>query len=198
MNTFFEEHNENEIKIIKKDSHEFPAHFHLDMEVFLLKKGDYTITINDNEYEMTENSIAVFDGLDIHAYFNKQVSSKDITCALIIPNKFLTSFNELRRNLKIENPVIIDEKLCDEILFIIENYLNKDVSEYVKTSSINLILSLIYEKLRFTESKNQNNELIREILKYIQSNFKNNITLNSLANVFNYNSVYVSRIFHKF
>ena len=69
MKIFYEDRDPYNLPHLSRShNHVFPAHFHQEPEFLLVRKGGYTVTINETAYEVTEGCIAVFDSFDVHAY----------------------------------------------------------------------------------------------------------------------------------
>ena len=63
MKGFYEQHREQEdrLYVFQRGKHLFPAHYHQNLEIFLLKKGAYVVTINGKKHRLTGGSVCVFD-----------------------------------------------------------------------------------------------------------------------------------------
>lgn len=176
----------------------YPAHYHGVFELFVVKKGKFNCVLNGERVEVTDNSIMVFDHYDLH-YFPTQNIENSVQYVMTIPPKYLTNFNKLRENKAISNNVICEQQLCDEVIGIIEKHILKSKSEYQKQAAIELIFSLLYEKIAFVErGESRDFEVIKKILVYIEENFKKNITRKSIAKELGYTETHVSRVFHQY
>ena len=197
---FFENRNiKGKIVVNRNTSHIFPAHFHLDLEVLLLKKGKYVLSVNDNEYEVENGSVLVVDSYDVHWYKTYIGDEDRDSCVVIIPYKCLERFNAQRKFFKIKSPMIKDERLCDKLLRIADEYLSEENSEETKEAAVELFLSLLCENLEFkSEKTGEEGVLIRSILAYVQENYRGEISLSSVAKHLGYTPAHVSRAFHKY
>lgn len=199
MRAFYESIRENDESIVGRNgNHVFNAHFHRNIEIFIVKKGKYTLLRNGETATISDGELAFFDSYDIHAY--QKNHSKDIDdCVLILPFSSAKKFNALKKNNVIKNFIVKDSRLVEQILSIVDNFLNDGISKSVKLSASELILSLIYEKLLFTErTEKYNHELIRNLLIYANENFKENLSLSSASKVLGYTEAHLSRTFHKY
>ena len=199
MKSFYE-HNRDEIKnihISKSANHNFPAHFHLGMEFFILKKGEYSVVINGEEKHLTDGCVFICDSFDIHTYTQLAPTGEDMV--IVIPYGYLTRFNSRRRGAKINCPVVCDKELCDRLIKIVDDYLISQTNEEIIKASVELFLATLEEKLQFTESKTRNESaLIKEILFYIHENFKGDATRKGIAKALGYTEAHISRVFHKY
>lgn len=202
MKIFFEDRERQEsTQVIRNGSYIYPAHFHLDMEIFIQRKGEFGLSVGDESYTVGENTVVVMDSYEVHSYdfAGREKHGKD-DCVLIIPYKYLAAFNRHRQNMKIVNPVLCDKTLCDQLLDIVDAYLvPTNVAETVRESATKLFLAVLSEKLSYEQGKlGVEVVLIRKILAYIQENYRQDISLESTAKHLGYSAAHVSRAFHKY
>lgn len=198
MKAYYEKFQEEskDIRVYRNIPHVFPAHFHNNIEIFIVRKGKYSITSNNNEYSITDGCICIFDSYDIHSY-NKQLDSQVDDCVLIIPNSFISPTISNKGTLL--NPIIKNKDLCESVLCLIDQYLTENQSNQVKTSVVNLILTLIYEQVVYSNNNHKDETItLRKILSYIYDNFTSDITLKSLSLKLGYTPEHISRVFHKY
>lgn len=190
---------ESESLIIQRSTnHTFNPHFHINVELLIVKKGKTKITCNGMEYLLTDGMIAFFDSYDIHEYVTYPADNTD-DCLLVVPLKMLDNFNKIRKSGKIINPVFYDVELCNKLIYIIDTFLIEQTDKTIIASSVDLILSLINSKLQILESsENNDGELIVKILDYINKNFKSDVSLQKVSAILGYCTAHVSRTFHKY
>lgn len=198
MEAFYEKMREekDELNVQRNPNPIFPAHFHLNLEVLLLRKGGYTVRIGDRRQEVGAGSIVVIDSYEIHGYEDCVLQEEQDACVVIFPYRYLQKFNEWRKNFKIDEPVICDETLCDELMRIADTYLTG--SEQIKGAAADLFLARLYERLRFSENKARDeSSLVRQILSFIQENFQNDVSRKMIARELGYTEAHISRVFHR-
>ena len=199
MESFYEHKWDNGcgMSVRVNSRHEFPAHFHACLEIFLLKRGNYAITINGERREMQDGSIAVMDSFVVHSY--ERLSEVGEDCVLVVPYSYLQRFNFLRQNKKIKNEIFKNEQLCEELLFIVNKYLSPKNSKNVQETCMELLLTMLGENLIYSgERRSSEEDLIRGILSYLKDNFKEDVTREHLAITFGYAPEHISRIFHRY
>ena len=200
MNSYYEKHREDspELMVQRNSSHVFPAHFHRNVEVYVLEKGEYQLSVNNKTYCLADGQIAFVDSYDVHEYHGS-LSEEKSDCVLIFPYEYFGGFNANRRALRVANPIINDRELCSKILEITDKFLCGGESERVKRSASELILTMLFEKLEFTQEKKRDDvALARNILIFLQDNFKGDVSRKALAQEFGYTESHLSRIFHRF
>lgn len=200
MKAFHEQFREEDTNIVvqRSTNHTFKAHFHINVEILIVKKGQTTITCNGSEYMLTDGMIAFFDSYDIHEYFSHYSPDTD-DCLLVIPLKYLDKFIKIKKSGKVINPVIYNPDLVNKLLFLIDTFLIEQTDTTITTSTIDLILSLINSNLITAENTESNDsELIIKILDYVNKNFNNDVSLKKVSLELGYCTAHVSRTFHKY
>lgn len=202
MKGFYEKSREENQKVTvhRNSDYRFPLHFHRNLEIMLLKKGKYEIFVNGERYELTGGQIAVADSYDAHAYLGELPSQESSDgCVMMIPHDYLSAFNARRKNLRVAHPVVTDEKLCAELLLLVDRYLIPDHPEQVKRAAIDLILSLLYGSLQFTKEERKDEVLlVQSLLSYVYENFRGDVSRGALARAVGYTETHVSRVFHRY
>lgn len=202
MKSFYEKSREDSRKIVvnRNDNHRFPLHFHRNLEILLLRKGEYEVFINGERYSVSSGQIAVIDSYDVHGYSSPMaLDGEQDSCVVLIPYEYLGTFNARRKNLRVAASVFTDENLCDELLKIIDEYLVPRYTENVRRASVELFLALLFEKLQFTEEKGKDEVmLVRNMLAYIHENFQGDVSRGALAKALGYTEAHLSRVFHRY
>lgn len=200
MKAIYEQSREesSNIFIRRSEEHGFRPHFHINVEIYIIRHGNAEISCNGKEYRLSDGNIAFFDSYDIHSYEKTYTNGVD-DCVLIVPLKYLSKFNSLKKSAKIVCPVISDAELVDRVLQLIDCYVKNSNPEWVRASAVDLILSLIHEKLEYAQDDGSTDkELIMTILSFMNKNFKNDVSLKALSNALGYNPSHLSRTFRKY
>ena len=163
--------------------------------MFIIKKGWYTLTINDISYNISAGSILVIDSFDVHSYDFKDNSLHE-DCVILLPYEF-RAFLIPYENKKIACPVIKSGSLAGELIEIVDKYMGGD--EAVKSSALTLICSLISKNLSFMDNpKKEDVTLMRKVLAYIEQNFKGDVSRGKIASALGYTESYISHVFHRY
>jgi len=187
--------NIDTVTLQSKDYATWPAHFHQHVEIFFVEKGKSDMVINGKWRTVRQGDIAFCDSYDIHEYADI-LSEERWFYTLIIPYKYCQRFHALTNQKTIENPYITDEKLCAECILTLKEIEKNNENEYIKQSYIDLILSKLLQRYRLVDRHHDNNlELLREVLSYINGNISQTLTLNTVAARFGYSPSHFSRIF---
>ena len=200
MKPFYELYrdSDNELLITSREDYSFPLHFHAAVEIFILLKGKYKVTVDDKTYEMDERSILISDSFCMHSY-TKLTKAPSQSLMLIIPSNYLLEYNELKNKNSLKTYVTTNEKLFAEICALTEFLnLHKD-NERIKSNYTNALLLLLLEELGTTPSTQKKDiTTIKNLLFYIENHFKENISLESISKHFGYSSCHLSRLFHSY
>lgn len=198
MKGFYERHRE-ELKTVyvsRGKSFRFPPHFHQNLEIFLVKKGEYVLSKNGAQFRAKQGAIVFFDSFDLHSYDEEEECGDGIV--VMLPPPYLASFNAWRGKKKIENPVLYDEALFAKLLKITDELFDYP-NESVKKAGAELFLALLEEKLALSEPDGRENySPFQQILDHVQRHFREDVSLTAVAHALGYTPSYVSRIFHKF
>ena len=204
MKEFYDNLRDDKSYIILAENNSvlYPPHFHAVFELFIVKKGNYVCMCNGKEFSVCDNSVAIFDHYDIHAYLEDN-SVDSFQYIITIPPKYLTRFNELREGKRFANNVIVDAQLCDDLIFILDKFLPPNghlTKPYATEATIDLIFSQLLYKMQFVDEELHVNDfdLIKKILSHIEKNFKEDISRTSIAKSLGYTESHISRTFHKY
>lgn len=197
MKGFYERHRDELEHTHKKrsGSHLYPSHFHQNAEIFILLCGEYNIMVNGEKRELYSGDILFIDSYDIHEYPDERECDN---CVIILPYRLMSHFNRLRANRIPTTSVIHSPQLAEELIYIIDTFLDDARPDAVRDDAANLILSLIYSKMEFEGCEYRSEaSLMRKILFYIQDNYRTDISRDSIAHALGYTAEHISRVFNK-
>lgn len=192
----------------------FYGHWHNDIEIIFVKKGILSIGINNESRKVTEGSLVICSGKDIH-YYNSHGLENEVVLLIFKPDiincpagwpengyfkyKYITPnlINKLDISINLLSEI---EKSIDTIYFELET-LNKH-HDYIIKSNIFYITGLLLRYIPIenstTPNKNSNYYYINRmhnVLKYLEDNYKNQISLQQAADICNLSVYHFSRLF---
>lgn len=179
----------------------YTMHFHGVFEIFIVKKGNFTCICNGKTLSVCDNTIAFFDHYDLHYIPYNQNQAGTFQYIMTIPPRYLLKFNELRNGKSFAENTITDEKLCNSIISLIDEYLEfESDNDYAREAVIDLIFSQLYKKMTFVDQFQRSKDfmIIKNILVYIENNFKENISRKSIAKTLGYTETHISKTFHQY
>lgn len=200
MNGYYEKIREEDksISLRLNDSAVFPAHYHINVEVLLLLRGKVTLVTGGQSYVLGAGDIAVVNSYEVHSYIDEETQDGLKNAVIIFPYKYLQRFSFESRDKTIAYPVIHDKALCEELLALAKRYF-VGTDEDIKETAADLFLTLLCKRLTFTEVKMRGESaLVREILAYVQENFRHDVSRRAIARALGYAEEYISRVFHKY
>lgn len=198
MNNFYEERRDNDTKIHCKRSapHAFPAHFHQNLELYIIRKGKYELDIGEEKLKLEGPAVAVIDSFEVHTYYNGSEGADD--CTVIVPYRYLDRFNTERRNRTLSERVIKDGALVDRLLSIIDEYILPKESDSIVDAGASLLLAVLLPSLSLSDKSGRGDTaLIRRVLLYIQENYRTAISRARIAAALGYTEAHISRVFNK-
>lgn len=186
------------MEVSRNGRHIFPSHFHRNLEIFIMRRGAYDISLGEERFSLTDGTVAVIDSYEIHGYDAQKEGEVD-DCVLVIPYEYLTGFTARRRRMAIDQPVIRDEALCDALLKVVDEYLLGQTSEEIRKSAVDLLLSILSQRIVWKEGKSrEEGALVREILAFIQENYTGDASRGAIARALGYTEAHISRVFHRY
>ena len=179
----------------------FPAHFHRNLEIVLIKCGSHEILINGRRVKTEGGAVIVIDSFDLHEYTKRIPDAEGMleSRVVVIPYSYVRGFHEYRRGRSIAIPVINDPALTEQLMALTESYIVSAESEAVRKSAAELMLSVLAERVGWTEESVKGEiELVREILSYIHENYRTDIRRSDIARKLGYTEAHISRVFHSY
>ena len=183
-------------------------HWHESLEILFILKGNVNIVIDDTLYNLKQEDVIVINMNEIHTV---SADGDNMILALQIPIDFIKYHYEDIENIKFCNSVFLEDEnkdIVDEIRHILAKTMwtySKD-EEDCELKMQALVLELIYILCRnFKENNSLNNknsnkysERLKRIIEFIDKNYKEDITLSSLAEREYLSSAYLSKFFSKY
>jgi YesN/AraC family two-component response regulator len=186
-------------------------HYHSHYEIYYQMAGERYYFIKDRTYYVKKGDIVFINMYDLHKTFN---AGADCYERVLINFKasYLKSLNYNSTDINLfsifNKDINVYSLNMTEQAFV-ESLLNKMLQEsesstmgselYLKISLIELLIFLnrlsLKPQTRYLEYPSALHKKISEVAKYISSNYKNNLTLSDLSEVFHVSHFYLSRTF---
>lgn len=169
------------------------CHFHSQIELYFIDDGEMEIIVNDNRTLLKAGEMSVALSYDAHTYKTPQSSCSSV---FEIPTYMCPSFMEEVKDKQVANPFIKNKETVKYIKQCIKQLNGENVNSISLSGYINLILGTIIDNISFQKChKSVDTSLASQMLFYINENFKNDISLRSIAIHFGYAESYVSKFF---
>lgn len=183
------------IQFEEVDNLDFAAHIHEDIEVMYIKKGYGIGYCDGKKYVLTENSFFLSFPNQVHRYMESTMGEYIL---LVIKPSLLLGYNDIFTKCEIRSNVHTFEKGEDDnIIYLFETAL----SEYKRDGHSTIIeayLTAFFGKLLkyYNITKNpSSSDTITQILQYCSQHYKENITINNIADSLHVSRSCVSHIF---
>ncbi len=186
-----ERHNKLFYKEYTGDKCVFQFHSHI--ELYFVDEGEMDFIVNNHHRVLRAGEMSVALSYDSHAYMTPVYSKSSV---LIIPVYMCENFIAATKHKKASCPFITDKKTVKKIKELINEVKRDGINEITQQGYLYVILGIIMENVFLEDYDSPNNtELSSRILFYINENFKNDLSLSTLAAEFGYNKSYMSRYF---
>ena len=186
-----------ELKIWKRDrAHAFHQHLHKYIEVMYIKKGHLLCSVDFTEYELCSGDTLFLFPDKIHSHENSSsdaeiyvmiFGSDDTVLKNIFENKMLAS--PVIRGIALEEIDILWEKIWQE--YCIKNTYSLAAARGFATVLVSRLLSCA----KLIDYDGSTESIEERLIKFCNEHYRENITLNSLAEALGYNPSYLSHIF---
>lgn len=202
--------------VLPKDMRGFPLHWHEEMEIIYVIEGNINITIQNNEYTVHKNEIALIAPESIHSirqhndepavYFNILFRFSMLSGGeeAICKKKYLDPIYERKfimpEYLDDSNPIKSElEPLINNLTDI--NWPDGNKNELLIKARLLEIMHIIKNHCKKAQGDEKNaNEVNRKIKKsliYLETNYHENITIAQIAKVSNFSESYFSKLFRQ-
>ena len=192
---------------------EYPVHWHNAVEFIMPLKNEYTVTVNNKDYQVPENDVLIVPPGELHSM--PAIPGRRIIFQC--DNSILGEISALEPVMRsLNSPILINQELDKELhvlakktmLDILSLYTSKselaDVKIYMKVIELFMALreyQLEQQKIVMDcddEKIDEYSEKFGTVLKYIDTNYMYDITLEQLADVAGYSKYHFSRIFKQY
>lgn len=193
-------------------------HWHEEMEIIIANKGRCNYYIDCKEYQVNEGDIVIIGPSMLHSF--NQVNDNSFDGDTLVFNLSIINNNTIDVcaikyfkpiiNRKVSMPIVIHkgakgyEKLFKYISNVVkENNNRHNTYELRIKSNLLLFFSELYENIIEEDSYVEDNNdymlnKIKCILKYIEQNYRNEITIEDLSKASNMSQYYLMRSFKKY
>ncbi len=185
-----------------------PRHFHRCLELIYLLEGELEMTSDEDTLSLLPNQIFCADSFTPHSLAD--VNGNSAAIVVIIPSFLASDFSALFQKQFFE-PILQNVQYNKNVILpILQLFrLNRDTknlnrvtnpykNRFTERGITNIIIGqLLAYKLVPKKEQDKNLKLLVSVLKYINEHYKENLTLDKIANQFNYNKYYISKLFNK-
>lgn len=170
-----------------------PMHFHRKIEVMYVLEGNKKIVAAGKEITLGADNVFFANSYEMHSYADCPDSKQII---IVFPNRMLGAFyDEFGDKLPLGN-VIDDTEFCRGILPYFRAFCEEKDSKLIAQGYCDLLLGNVMKKIGVREGTKDRQNFVDSLLAYINENYAEDITLESMAEHFGYSKYYFSRMFN--
>ena len=183
----------NKLEYSRSATPNFRLNFHSQLEIYVIHSGEVEILINDQRKILRGGEISVALSYDAHGYRTLKAGEAE---HLIIPLSYCGEVSPLLPK-HLTSPFTDDPDTYARVSEALTQFAACR-SEIARHGYVYVILGILLERLSTEEPTDAKDPLFSsEILIYISHHFREELTLDSLARQFGYNSSYLSRSFRQ-
>lgn len=187
----------------KDGSYVRDMHWHSSIEIFAVFEGELTFYLNHQECPLHAGEFLLVNSNEIHSI---HAPTPNKTIVLQIPlNIFEEYFTDEQFILFSHSHKEQDKQFMSILDELYQTYLEKQTGyDFKVESQFYMLLYLMVSKYRKTTvnpdiiKSNKKLQHLSEITTYIRENYSNDLSLESLAQIFGYAPTYLSRMFQKY
>ncbi len=172
-------------------------HYHSSIEIFIGSRGRFTVYVGGEQRQITEGDIAFADGHTPHTC-GVIGRMEDFEAFVIVAST--AYFDKKRISTDHIAPFTAKKEGYEKILdFVRMAYTMKDMMNHaMRLGFVNMLLGMISLHCAAENStRTKTTQLTVEIMRYIDTCYAENITLDSLSKKFGYEATYLSRVFNR-
>lgn len=178
----------------------FYTHFHSAIEICFMLKGSRLTTVAGKKILVEEGDICFVNPFEIHS-FDYNYNDETYAAVLILSNNYLEDFYQIYGEALLPHH-LADKEFNKQIYNLLADLpssvaSNQTLSPLAKKAYANLVLDKIANHYGVTK-REQEAEIVTEIVSYISKNFNQKISLDTLAREFNYAKTSISRVLSKY
>lgn len=167
--------------------------FHSQIELYFVDEGKINAFVNSHKMLLEKDQMAIALSYDSHVFRSVGDSKSSI---LVIPPDICKEFMAAVQNKKVKNPFICDKATVKTIKSYVNLIKSKNCNEVKLRGCLYIILGIVLENIFLENAENiVDTDISTRILLYINKNFRNEISLESLSKDFGYTQSYLSRCF---
>lgn len=194
MKPYLENQNKHIFLTHKKESYDFPAHFHKSIEMCCCLEGKQKIKLGENLYTLEKNDILVIFPGCVHEYIKCEGFENQSESVCIISQNLLIShiFPEIITKSP-KNPHIKAKDVPENALLSFLKIIDAK-SDAERVGWTHIALSSIIDLIDVQDTKSDV-EVHEKIVKYIDDNFTQDLTVEYISKIFGYHPSYISHLF---
>ena len=182
---------------------EYGTHFHKSFELIYCKSGALNVSVDDCSFSVKCGEFVLVFPYQMHSFAPDYGQGDCDFWISVFSGDLIHEFEKQYKNML---PALPKFTLSNHLYGIFESrFLHKLGLTYSDFSSLNdftlkgFLYSVLGEFVMSTtfHEKSKDSDLVMQIVEYVEKNFKDNITLKTVADSLGYNFQYISRLFKR-
>lgn len=169
------------------------AHLHRSYELVYLKAGELEVTVDGRLFRMRPGDLVLVLPYEIHSYRDLGGSACDV--AVFSPD-YIQEFYSQTRGKFLEHPVFSIEQYRLERLRPVLFWASDSL--FFTKAALYEMTGCVLEQTRLLSRKEEDRDLLHEILLYIRQHYKEELTLQQMADHLGYSRLYLSRYINRY
>ena len=186
----------SQLRLFISEKLNFDAHLHNEVELVYMLAGTGKTYVNGEVYPLQKGDLFLVFPNQVHMYFDSQ-NERYLIC--IIPPDLLPDNAALLNSCRPENPVLPMAPYRQEVLGDLLKLLLKEAAgqqnSRIRLHCLRAFFMLLLEKLPLKETGANDGALIQNIYNFLRANFREPLSLSSLAQKFHISESYAAHIF---
>lgn len=173
---------------------ECTPHFHVAKEFLFVAEGKQSVVISSESKEMTSGDIVFSDSFSLHCYAPSTAEGY----VLVVPKAYFSYFDVIMPGKTLR--VLMNDKEKNKQLFALieEWYENKRDALLDIAYTYRLLHCMVQSYGMETQTKRDQDNIVRQMLEYVESNYKNDLDWESMASHIGYSKVYCSKLWSRY
>ncbi len=179
----------------QRDFLDFPAHIHEEIELVFVKRGGGIAYCDGKKYQLAENSVFLIFPNQVHQY-DKCVKGEYVI--LIIRPSELFGYNKVFAESMPASAILeLQEESGENILYLLENALKEFKEDGYSIITAAYLTALFGKLFKLYKLKNAtvSSDTVSQILQYCTAHYKENITVEDVADKLHLSRSSVSHTF---
>lgn len=195
MNPYYELNRDEKDTLYRSlRSAPFGAHYHHGVEIVACLGEKAVFSVDGVSYTMTHGSVLTADSYAVHA-----VLSCDSICTVILPHSMLGSFEARKRGRTLRSPLLQPGPETQMILSLMDELENWESMDALELQGIaDLMLGRLCRLCGLEErGETADAASARQILVYLETHFREDVTLPRMARELAYSPCHISHILNR-
>ena len=171
---------------------DWATHFHKNLELLYVMRGALTLSVNETEQTVLEGECAMILSNQVHSF---SVDSETLVWVVVFSEDFVPDFSSYVKDKQGKQIVFRPDDAI--VTMITEHLILGKASLLMKKACLYAACDQYLKQVELEDRKGSNDDLICRILDYIEQHYREDISLERVAQEFGYEYHYLSRLLNR-